>query len=129
MPLESALRINAALSVATGLALGLAPSTVGGWLDVSIPGWLRLLGITLIAHGAMLVWASAQPALAFWAKLNIAAIAPYPLIMIALVVTGLVGSTLGRGLVLLDGAIVGLFAIAQWRGLRAETTKAHPVPA
>ncbi len=127
MTLEPALRLNAAFSFATGFVLTLAPATVGTWLDVSITGWLRFLGIALVAHGGLLLWASRQSSIISLAKLNVAAIGPYPLIMIALVVTGLVDSTVGRTLLLLDGAVVWLLAIAQWTGLRAGKVEAHPV--
>ncbi len=127
MTLESAIRYNAAFSFATGLFLTIAPGTVADLLDVSISGWLRVLGLLLIAHGAVLVWASEQQSILPWAKLNLAAIAPYPLIMVGVVMVGLVDGSLGRGLLLLDGAIVGLLAIAQWAGLRARTTDEHPV--
>lgn len=129
MDLEFALRLNAALSFATGFALALAPRTVGGWLDVSIDGWLRLLGIALIAHGALLTWATWQRTITSWAKLNVAAIAPYPLIMVGIVVTGLVSGALGQWLLLTDGVLVGLLAIAQWSGLRTHVSNAHPVSA
>lgn len=129
MTLPTALRANAALSFATGALLAVAPSAVGGWLGVSIDGWLRLLGVALIAHGALLVWASQQEEIVSWVKLNLAVIAPYPLMMIGLVVTGLVDTSVGRSLVLLDGALVGLLARAHWTGLRTVVTETHPVAA
>ena len=126
MDLELSLRLNAAFSFATGFLLALAPASVGSWLDVSINGWLRLVGIALIAHGAVLLWTTRQDSIASWARLNIAAIGPYPLLMVALIVTGLVSGVLGRSLLLVDGAIVGLLAIAQWSGLRQSTPNAQP---
>lgn len=129
MTLRTALRANAVLSFATGALLAVAPDAVGGWLGVSIDGWLRLLGMALLGHGVILVWASARELVATLAKLNLAVIAPYPLMMIGLAVTGLVDTPVGRALVLLDGTLVGLLAIAQWAGLRITAAEAHPVPA
>ncbi len=129
MSLPLSLRLNAAFSLATGLLLTAAPGAVGNWLDVSITGWLGVLGVVLIGHAGLLVWVSRQPSVATWAKLNVAAIAPYPLIMAGLIATGLVSTTLGRTLLLLDGAIVAAIAFAQWNGLRRSSEDAHPVPA
>ncbi len=129
MDLKLALQLNAVFSLATGLVLAIAPATVGGWLDVSIDQWLRLLGVSLVAHGGFLLWATAQDAVATWAKLNVAAIGPYPLIVVIIVATGLVDRGLGQGLVLADGVVVGLLAMAQWSGLRAHQAPARTVPA
>ena len=54
-----------------------------------------------------------------WTLLNLAVIAPYPALMILLVVTGLVDRTLGQGLVLADGAVVGLIALLHVTELRS----------
>lgn len=129
MTLAAALRTNAAFSFATGLLLALAPETAGDWLGVSIDGWLRTLGLALLGHGALLVWASQQATIVNWAKLNVAMIAPYPVLMVGLVVSGLVDTGIGRGLVLLDGTIVGFLCVAQWIGLQAKAAGGHPVPA
>lgn len=129
MTLPKTLLANAALSFVTGLLLSVAPGTVGDWLGVSIDGWLRLLGLALLGHGAVLVWAASREPVAPLAKLNFAMIAPYPLMMIGVVVAGLVDSSGGRALVLLDGTLVGLLAIAHWVGLRTNMGEAHPVPA
>ena len=50
-------------------------------------------------------------------RLNLAAIAPYPLLMVILVVTGLVDRPLGQLLVLVDGAVVGALAAVHARAL------------
>ncbi len=120
---RNALAANAAFSLGTGLLLAIAPATVGGWLGVEVDGWLRLLGIALLGHAAMLAWAASQAETRKWAQLNLLAIAPYPVLMIGLVVTGLVSRPLGQGLVLADGVIVGAIAAMHWLGLR----KAAPV--
>lgn len=129
MDLKLALQLNAALSYIIGFALALSPRMIGGWLDVSIDGWLRLLGLVLISHGALLTWATRQPSITSWAKLNVAAIAPYPVIMVAVVAAGLVDVAFGQFLLLIDGVLVGMLAVAQWSGLRAHDSHAHPVSA
>ena len=113
---RTGLRLNAALSFATGTLLTVAPATVGGWLDVSIDGWLRALGVALLGHAAILAWVTTQTRLEGWLKLNLAVIAPYPLMMIGLAAT-VVDPPAGRALVLLDGALVGALAVMQARGL------------
>jgi len=118
-PLRSALLANAGFSTLSGLLLAVAPETVGGWLGVVIDGWLRALGLALLGHAVVLVLASRQDDIHRWGWLNFVAIAPYPLAMIALAVTGAVPRDLGKALVLIDGTIVGLLAAAQWLGLRS----------
>lgn len=119
MDLGTALRLNGLFSFGTGALLALAPATVGTWLGVSVDGWLRLLGVALIGHGALLTWAAAREGVAAWAKANLAVIAPYPLLMVVLVAGGAIGRTLGQALALADGGMVGLLAVAHWSALRA----------
>ena len=115
---------NAGFSLAMGALLAVAPSTVGGRLGVDIDLWLRLFGIALVVHGAVLAWVVRQPRLETWTKLNLAIIAPYPLLMIGVVVGGLVDQ--GQALVLIDGAFIGAFALLQWSGVRK--VKSMPQP-
>lgn len=129
MNLRLALRINAVASLATGLLLTAAPSVVAEWLGVSIDGWLRLIGVALLGHGALLLWIGEQPSIDFWAKLNLAAIGPYPLILLGLVLVGAVDTGIGRALLLVDATVVGLFAVAQFMGVRAATSRVDPVAA
>ena len=116
-PLRRALRANAAFSLATGLLLSAAPGTVGAWLGVDVDGWLRLLGLALLGHAAALAIATRLPDPTFPGRLNLAMIAPYPLLRIGLAATGLVDRPLGQALVLADGVIVGAIAIAHARAL------------
>ena len=111
---RTGLLANAVFSLGCGLLFVFSPATVSSWLGVDIDTWLRLFGVGLISHFAILMWAVKQPAVGKWAKLNLLAIAPYPLLMV--VAAGLVEK--GQALVLLDGAIVGAFAVMQWAGLR-----------
>ena len=129
MSLQTAIRSNAVLSVMTGSLLAIAPGAVGEWLGLNLDGWLRALGIALLGHAAVLWWAAGRRSLDWWARMNLAVIAPYPLLMLGLVVTGLVDTGLGRALVLIDGLLVGALAIAQWMGLPTRHGVAHPVAA
>lgn len=127
--LNLSLTANAAFSALSGLLLTFFASPIGGWLGVSIDGWLRLLGLVLLGHSAILTWVLTQADNTRWAKLNLAAIAPYPLIMLGLVASGVVEPAAGQALVLGDGLIVGLFAISQWFGLRTQKVSVDPEPA
>ena len=69
--------------------------------------------------------AARRDALSWWARLNLAVIAPYPVLMILVVVTGLVDSSLGQGLVLTDGAAVAAVAVLHLIGLRTEQSATH----
>ena len=121
-PIPHPFTANAVFSLGTGLLLALVPGTVGGWLGVEVDGWLRLLGIALLGHAAILVWAKADGArhdrTRQWTLANLAAIAPYPALMVLLVATGLVDRPLGQALVLIDGAIVGAIALLHLPRLR-----------
>lgn len=116
--LQLGLHANAAFSLATGALLAIAPATVGNWLGVEIDLWLRLLGLALIGHAGILAFVARQPQPESLAKLNLAMIAPYPLMMVALAVFGLVDGGTGQALVLADGAVVGITALVQAAGLR-----------
>lgn len=120
--------VNALLSLACGLVLTLAPGTVGGRLDVTIDGWLRLIGIGLIGHTILIAAGLARLEVASVAKLNLAMIGPYPLLMIAVVATGLVERPAGQAIVLIDGAAVGALAAWQWFDLRKTTKAYQPSP-
>ena len=112
------LTANAAFSLATGALIAAAPGTVGDWLGVEISGWLRLLGLALIGHALILFWAIRRPDPTPWARINLLAIAPYPLLMIVLVATSVIGRPFGQVLALLDGAVVAAIAAWHWVSLR-----------
>lgn len=129
MSLPQGLTLNAAFSFATGLMLTAAPGVIGDWLGVSINGWLRALGVILLGHASVLMWASRQTSIVSWTKVNVAAIAPYPVLMLGVIVWGAVDTPLGRALVLFDALVVGALAVMQWTGLRNTADGAHPVHA
>jgi len=116
--------INAVISFGSGVLLLAAPGIVGGWLAVDIDGWLRVIGAVLIAHGLMLGAGLSKMDMTTLAKLNLAMIAPYPVLMVVIVVTGLVSRPLGQGLVLLDGAIIAGIAAWHLRWLRGARSAA-----
>ncbi len=124
--LRTAMAANAVFSLATGLQLVVAPSSVGDWLGVEIDGWLRLLGVALIGHAPILAFAISRPDPRPLGKLNLAMIAPYPLMMIGLVVSGIVEPAAGQALVLADGAIVGVFGVGHALGLRRTAATETP---
>ena len=120
-----ALFSNALLSAAVGLLLALGGSSVSSWLGLSIAGWLQLLGVALVGHAIALVLAAARRDRSRWARVNLALIAPYPLLMIALVAFGVVTRPLGVALVLLDAAAVGVMAYLHLSGLRQAPSVVH----
>lgn len=117
--LRTALRANAVLSILTGLLLAIAPATVGDWLGVEVDGWLRLLGLGLLGHAIALGVAATQANVRRWGHINLVLIAPYPALLIIVMLAGLVSTGTGRALLAADAAAVGTIAIAHRFGLRA----------
>jgi hypothetical protein len=115
--LHSALATNAGFSAASGLVLLIAPESIGGVIGVDVDWFMRSFGAALLAHAALLVLVVGRPDVSRWAKLNLAAIAPYPVAMVAIAAIIAEGSS-GRALVLADGAAIALIAIALTVGLR-----------
>lgn len=109
--------VNAALSLIVGALFVVGASAVGEALGVEIDGWIRLFGVVLIGHALILAWVRQVENPAPWTWLNLAMIAPYPLLMVALAVTVIEPSG-GKSLALLDGALVGTAALLQYLGLR-----------
>ena len=107
-----------ALSIGSGLLLSVAPGTVDEWLGTSIATWLRLFGIALIGHGILLAVAQGRHDQHRWGRLNLLAIAPYPVLMV--VAAFLVGSSTGVALVLIDGLAIAAVALLHARALRGQ---------
>lgn len=124
--LRPALLMNAGFSMLTGLLLAIAPGTVGDWLGVSIDGWLRLIGVALIGHAALITLLLPRMELRSLAKLNFAAIAGYPMLMLGLVLTGLIDRGLGQALAIADGAVVAGIATLLAQGLWKQPSVRHP---
>ena len=120
------LMANAAFSLASGALITAVPGTVGDWLGVAIDGWLRVFGLVLIGHGLTLLWAGRRNDPTPWARLNLLAIAPYPALMVVLVVTGQIERPLGQVLALIDGAIIAAIAGWHWLSLRTPAAVHQP---
>ena len=134
LPMRPILLFNAGFSVLSGLLLTAAPGTVGGWLGIQSDGWLRLAGLVLLSHGLLIAALLPRLELRQLAVLNLAAIAPYPLLMVGLVATDVISRDLGQTLALVDGAIIAAVAAALalgiWRtGLQKAAPSGHPQPA
>ncbi|MFK7917048.1 MAG: hypothetical protein AB8G14_03130 [Ilumatobacter sp.] len=122
-------RMNAALSLVTGAVLTVAPGTISDRLGLDIGAWLRTLGIALLAHAAWLEWVTRRPQPAPWVRLNLALITPYPVAMLAIAASPVVGPTSGKAVLMVDGVCVTIVAVAQWRGLRQVAHTAATLPA
>jgi hypothetical protein len=125
--LRPTLLFNAGFSVLSGLLFLIAPGTVGGWLGIESSGWIRLAGLVLVGHAALIAALLPRMQIERVALLNLAAIAPYPLLMVSLVVTGLVDLDLGQVLALADGAIIAAVAVVLALGLRSTGLQKQPV--
>ncbi len=128
-PLSTSLLLNAVLSAATGVALTLAPHTISRWLGHDIAGWLRLFGLALIAHFALLLWVRTRPNLRLWTRINLATVAPYPLLLLGILMANIVSETPGRLLLTADAAAVAAVATLQWRGLNRLPARPNTTPA
>lgn len=124
--LRPALLMNAALSLATGALMLVAPRAVSSWLGLDIAGWLRAFGAALVGHAALIAFLLPRMELRRLGMLNVVAIAPYPLAMIGLVAGGFIDRSLGQGLALADGAAVGAIAVVHLLGLRNVESVRHP---
>lgn len=121
------LRLNAALSLTTGLALATMPTAIGNLLALEVDVWLRLLGIGLLAHAAALVVVAWLDDPTRWVRINLAMVVPYPFLMLALAATS-VDTSGGRVLVVADGLAVAIVAWLQWTGVRrVRTARLGPV--
>ena len=115
--LQTTLSSNAGFSSASGLVLLAVPEAIGGVIGVDIDWFLHLFGVALLAHAALLWIVVGRTDVARWAKLNLVAIAPYPVAMIAVAAT-IAEAGAGRLLVLADGAAIAIIAGAHAVGLR-----------
>lgn len=126
--LRPPLHTNGAFSLLSGVMLTFVPDRVADWLGVDPTLLIRLFGVVLLGHGLLLFWSAARPNPRPWTSMNVLAIAPYPLAMIGLVASGIVETSLGRALVLADGAIITAIALWQWRSLRGHSESLTPLP-
>ena len=130
--LRGALMANAALSLASGLALAVAPETLAGLLGPAVPANLMLgLGVLFLIFGADVAFVArreepklAQAGLitaldAVWVVASLAVLAVF---------SGQL-STLGFWLVAVQALIVADFAILQFLGIRQRTRGADALAA
>jgi len=120
---------NGAFSLVSGAFFAIAPGIVDGWLGFTASGWIRLVGLVLFGHGLILFWAARRHDRAKWARLNLLAIAPYPILLIGLVAGGVIDRTLGQGLALFDAAVVAAIAVWHFVSLREPRRASQPQPA
>lgn len=113
--LAAPLNANSAFSLLSGVLLAAIPVEVGSWLTVDADLLLRTFGVLLVGHGIMLRWAARRTDRRPFAVANLVAIAPYPFAMIGLAASGVIDTSLGRTLVLADGAVIA--AIATWHAV------------
>ena len=90
-------------------------------MGVDVDWFMRGFGVALLAHAAVLWLVVRGVDIERWAKLNLAAIAPYPLTMVVVAATAADGGG-GRALVLADGIAIALLAVALTIGLRQSNT-------
>lgn len=122
--LQSALFANAVFSALTGIPLSFFPIDSSNILGLNHPNILRLIGILLLFHAIILVWVKSRSTIYGWVKINLGIIAPYPFIILALITFGHISGAAGVILAGVDGLIVGLIAVWQYR--RSVTEKIRP---
>lgn len=81
---------------------------------------LRVFGMVLVGHAAILVAVRDRPDVRRWTLCNLAVIAPYPLLLVGVVALGLVEGVGAVTLLLVDAAAVG--AVALWQASAVRET-------
>ena len=113
------LRANAVSSAISGVVLAAAPDALADVLEVSRPGWVRVVGLALLPFAAFVAWlstASVDPL-----RLHTPGIVVGDLGWVAAsIVTLLLGWYSGAGiaLVIAMAVLVDTFAFLQWRAWR-----------
>ncbi len=118
MLLRSTLVINAISTALCGLALLLAPAPLAELLGGSPPAILAGVGAGLVLYAAGLVWTARRqpiPGAAAWAAIVLDL--GWVLGSVAVVELGIL-SSIGAGLVALVAALVLVFAVLQFVGVR-----------
>lgn len=125
-PLRTPLLVNAFFSFGSGLFLSIAPELAGGWLGIDQSWTLRVFGLVLIGHVPILFVGLSRLGEVATAKLNLLAIAPYPFLVLALVIAGVIDRPFGQGLALIDACVIGAIAVALGLGLRSQVPVSQP---
>ena len=97
-----------------------APGTVAGWLGIEDERWIRWVGAVLAIHGLAIAAVFRRADVARWARLDVASIATYPLLVIALVVAGVIDRAGGIALALADAGAIAVIAGGLVVAMRAE---------
>ena len=118
--LRLVLRLNAANSAVCGLLLIVFADSFAETLGTGYPGWVRLVGVALLAFAGLLLWIAAgdRDRLRSQTPAVIAGDAGW---VVASIVTLLLGWFSGVGIALVIGMalVVDTFALLQWRAWRA----------
>ena len=116
--LRTTLSANAGFSAASGLVLTIAPDAIGRAIGVEADWLLTGFGVVLLAHAVILWIVVSKFEIERWAKLNLAALVPYPLLMVV-VAAAVADAPDGRALVLADGLAIAFLGAALFVGLRS----------
>jgi len=121
--LRRVLLADALISAATGLLMAGGAALLAGLLGLAEP-LLRGAGLALLPYGAFVAFVATRPQLsaaAVWAVIALNAL--WALDSVALLLTGWAApSALGYGFVLLQAAVVGVFAELEFLGLRGRNS-------
>ena len=116
--LKAALLANAVFSAVIGFFAAMFTQPLAAQLQTPHVAILRLIGISLLLHTAILLWARNQDTRATWTRINLWVIAPYPVLIAALIALGEISGRGGVFLASMDALVVGFFAIWQYQALR-----------
>lgn len=120
--LQRAILANAAFSAFTGSLAAGPTDWFGGLIGTPHLGLLKLFGAALLLHAVCLIIIARLPQIRVWAKINFALIAPYPLLMLLAIGSGLVSTPIGKVIAAADGLIVGAIAFLILRALKKTAT-------
>ena len=118
MLLRSTLVINGVSTILCGLVLVAAPGTLAELLGVSAPALLAVVGGGLVLYAAGLLWTARRrpiPDAAAWAAIVLDL--GWVVGSVTLIEVGVL-SPIGTGLVALVAAVVLIFAVLQFVGVR-----------
>jgi len=116
--LRNTLRVNAATSMAAGLALSVAPETLDRVLGTGHAGWVRVVGVGLVvfATDVAVVAGTRASNLTRWSSVIIGADLAWVATSVATIAAGWF-EPYGAALVTATAAMVATFAMLQWRHL------------
>lgn len=117
--LRFVLRLNAVNSVVCGLLLVCFPEPFADLLGSGHPGWVRLVGVGLLAFAAVLTWIAAGDRDRLRVQTPAVIAGDLGWVVVSVVALGLGWfSGAGVALVIAMALVVDTFALLQWRGWR-----------